>query len=171
MNKYVLAAVFAVMIPFAVLLGSAEEDGAALGQSYMSCRDLHKQTRYGSLFLNVGHFLPSASKNNRDYQIINGNGDLRGLPDQEGYCFVFNHYSESTAGRPHHYTAVITKRKRDGNSSQENVRRPYKPTDSRTSCRLPDLCVVPSEQVKGINIRFSSTDKDYFDRNISLRLR
>ena len=170
MNKHVIAAVFAGAIPFWVLLGSAKEDGAAFGRPYSSCRDMHEQTRYGSLFLNIGHFRPSDSKRNRDYQLINGNGDLGGLPEQPGYCFVFNHYNENTAGQSHYYTATITKRKKGGSSSQESLREPYKPTDSLTSCRLPDLCVVASEEVEGIDIRFSSTDGDYFDRNISLRL-
>jgi hypothetical protein len=143
---------------------------AELGEKYTSYRNLHRDTDYGSLFLNVGHFRVTDSRHNKDFREILGDGNLQ-LPEQRGYCFVLNHFgSPNGPQRNHYYSWKIEKTSRDGQITVESDRRSYDATDNIVSGKLPDLCISGLRNVATLQIAFSSTDGTYFDRSIVIDL-
>ena len=174
MRKYISATLATVVIAVAGMAGSDENTQAFLEDEYTSCRDKNQETPYGSLFLNVGHIRLHDSRRSRDYRRIRGNGNIVGLPEQDGYCFVLNHYNREHAGQSHRYTVSIVKRGqnrsrlKDGSST---VSRLYRPTNEVTSCRSPDVCIEHVEGCSSIDISFSSTDGNAFHREISFTIR
>lgn len=139
---------------------------ARLGNEYDSYRNLHRETDYGSLFINIGHFRTEDSRRNKDFREIVDDGALE-LPEQRGYCFVINHYgSPNGAPRDHYYSIRIEKTLRNGQVTNETKRSAYKTTNYVLARKLPDLCISGLWNVVKLRVSFSSTDGDYFDRSI-----
>ncbi len=155
----------AFIVSFITFMGGTH--AAHLGQRHNSYRDLHKDTDYGSLFLNEGHFRVIDSRRNKDFIEIVGDGEIE-LPNQRGYCFVINHYVGTTTQteEKHTYKVKIIKSRSDGSKTTETVERLYSPTPNVWSSKLPDLCVSGLRNVISVILNFSSSDGDYFTRTI-----
>lgn len=143
---------------------------ASLGEEYTSYRNLHVNTDYGALFINVGHFRTRSHDANKDFREIVGGGDVMGLRPQRGYCLAFNHYEPSRAGERHRYSYEITKVKTDGTQTVERGSGRFVVTSKSWSSDMPDLCVSGLWSVERLIITFTSTDGDRFDRTVAFEV-
>ena len=153
-------------------IGCQNAAAADLGKRYESYLDMHQDTAYGSLFFNEGAIRIIDSRQRKRFIMISGDGDLN-LPSQQGYCFVFNHYSSPTA-KPDvtlRYGAKIIKHLKDGTQASEVFDGAYSPTNKPTSSNVPDLCVSGIRNVAKISIEFSSDDGTHFSWKISFAVK
>ncbi len=145
---------------------------AELGQHYDNYRDMHEKTQYGSLFFNEGAIRKEDSRRLKRFVEVSGNGELKDLPHQQGYCFVFNHYdSPNGNSKLHTYQGKISKSFQDGRHAEEIVESTYRPASHDWSSDLPDLCVTGIRGVTRVSIAFSSDDGTYFDSTIAFAIR
>ena len=131
----------------------------SLGDKFDSYRDLHERTAYWSLFFNEGAIRYRDSRNRKRFQAVVGGGHIE-LPQQQGFCFVFNHYTDDPGliRTNRKYRAEIEKLFNDGSKRVEVVERPFSPTDDVYSSNLPDVCVSAFYNVTSASIKFSTDD-------------
>lgn len=143
----------------------------SLADRYNTFRDLHQKTAYWTLFFNHDAIRYTQSRSYKRFQLIVGDGEID-LPSQQGYCFVFNHYTDdpATVGKSRTYRAEIQKLFGSGSKTLEIVPRNFSPTDDNFSENLPDLCVSSLYGVTTMSIRFTIDDGNP-SREISFRLK
>ena len=147
---------------------ATELPAAGLGDKYTSYVSMHRDTDYGSLFLNEGSVRIEESRARKHFAAIKGSGEII-LPANRGYCFVFNHYDSPSGNdtKSVKYRAKIEKRFSDGTTTVEPFESSYVPTKKVWSSNLPDLCLRGLRDVTNISIEFSSDDGRAFNWNIS----
>ena len=141
---------------------------ADLGREFDSYRDMHRDTQYGSLFFNRGAIRYTDSRSKKRFVQINGSGEIQ-LPAQEGYCFVFNHFSDNpdeVRFAPQRYSVKISKTFEDGRETTQILERDFTPTDDLVSPYLPDWCIAAISTALKVSLEFKSADR-IFDRRIS----
>jgi len=141
---------------------------AELGNQFDSYRDLHSQTAYGSLFFNRGAINYHQNRSRKNFIAIKGSGMLD-LPQQQGYCFVFNHYTDDPDRQGKTgitYTATISKTFSDGRRTVEKVPRQFDPADWVTSPNLPDHCISGLNMVTQVDVAFAADADDAFNWSV-----
>jgi hypothetical protein len=157
------------VIVFVIAVANAGDPAMAaeLGQAFDSYRDLHRDTQYGALFFNEGSIRTVESRSKKRFKEIVGAGELK-LPQQEGYCFVVNHYGSpnDTTGINQKYRAKLSKLLSDGRTTTETIERIFAPTNDLAASKLPDFCVAGIANATKVTVDLSSDD-GLFDRTIS----
>lgn len=166
-KKIVLGALLVPLLMVWPAMAAASLGGVEL----TSYRDLHGQTEYGALFLNVGQFNTAGSRSHRRFREVVGSGEFASLPSQRGFCFAFNHFgSEAAAGSWRTYAAKTIKTKMDGSTYEENFSGRYQITSEIVARDLPDFCISGLNDVAKLEIQFSGEDGGGFNRTISFKI-
>lgn len=86
------------------------------------------------------------------------------FPQQIGYCFFLNHYTEDGPWNRMHYTIKVTKTYQNGTVINESTQtRRFTPVDWRGSYKGPDWCVTKIRNVVRIDLEFYSPNTTEFD--------
>ena len=95
----------------AISLTMPAVQAASLGETMLtSFRDMHRDTDFGTWFLQVGAFRAREGRDMRNFKEIVGTGEIDGLPDQRGYCFVTNNFDPDRGGQQETLKITLTKK-------------------------------------------------------------